>query len=101
MTGDPETPLEVGAGELVAGDGAIGDLLDEPGSERRGGDPEDDVVLLQLGLEVVLHDAAAAGIAGVVDAPADHEQRVDAAVTGAVRVELEAGLADGAVQGDE
>ena len=58
------------------------------------GNPEDDVAVRDLPLEVLLHGQLQRGVAGAVDAPADHEQAVDSAVPAAIRIELEPGLAD-------
>src|SRR5207245_2262415 len=85
-TADAEDPL----GERVAGEvgdnRAVGDLLDQPGAEDRRGDPEDDVVVEDLPLEIRLLDGAADGIR----VPGDHEEGVDAAVASAVGIVLEA-----------
>ena len=82
-----ESAFEVGE------DRAIGDLLDQPGAEGRRGNPEDDVLVADLPLEVLLPDVAAGG----VRVPGDHEEGVDTAVAAAVGVELEASLPDRAV----
>src|SRR5882724_10905612 len=94
---DSETGLRERAGAQVGDDRAVLDLLDQPGAEDRRGDPENDVVVVDLLLEVLLLDRASPG----VRMPGDHEERVDAAVARTVGIELEPRFPDRTVQGDE
>src|SRR5262249_35493908 len=88
-------------GAQIVDDGSVGEALDEPRSEDRRRDPEDDVAVADLRLEVFLPDVARAGRNFRVRMPADHEERVDAPVTRAIGIELEASLADRSVTSDE
>src|SRR5262249_8481442 len=81
----------------VGEDRAVEDLLDEPGAEHRGRDPEGEVPALELLLEVLLRDSAGPG----VWVTADHEEGVDATVGRAVALALEADLPHGAIRLDE
>src|SRR5207247_1672207 len=88
---DPERGLDGGVRALIGDDCGVGDLLDQPGAEHRGGNAKDHVVVGELPLEVRLPDRAAAGV-GVgraLVAAADHEEPMDAAVRRAVGLALE------------
>jgi hypothetical protein len=56
---DTEIPLGERVGGQVGHDRAVADLLDEAGAEDGCGNPEDDVVVPDLSLEVLLRDGAA------------------------------------------
>src|SRR5213594_2853696 len=94
---DAEALLDERVRGQVVEDRGVGDRLDESRAECRRGNPEDDVAVADLGLEVFLPDAATAGarVAG------NHEQGVDAAVAGAVGIVLEARFSNGPVGRDE
>ena len=59
-------------GGEVGEDRGVGDLLDQPGAEDRRGNPEDDVAVADLPLEVLLPDVAARRIR----VAGDHEEVV-------------------------
>src|SRR5262249_24075690 len=73
---------------------AVLDHLDEPGAEYRRRNPEDDILVGDLALEVLLNRSATADVAGAVHGPAHHEERMHAAIWRAVGILLEARLAD-------
>ena len=95
---DAERGLDGCARALVGEDGGVGNLLDQAGTEHGRRDPEDDVAGRELPIEIRLRNPAPGGVAAVVDAAADHEERVHAAVRRAVGMALEAHLADRAVE---
>ena len=72
----PRSLLARRVGVLIGDDRAIGNLLDQPGAEHRRGNPEDDVLVTDLLLEVLLPDVAPCGIR----VPGDHEEGVHTAV---------------------
>src|SRR5262249_48993841 len=96
-----ERSLRRGVGRLVGHDGGVRDRFDQAQCERRRGNAEDQVGAGHLSSEVLLLDRAGRGVAGLVDATTDDEERVDAAIAGAVGLELEARFAHGAIAPDE
>src|SRR5215475_12433935 len=98
---DAESGLAVGGHGEVVQDGAVWDALDQAHAEDRRGNPEDDVALLALGVEVLLLDGAVAGVAASILSSADDEERVYAAVGSAIRIVLVVRLAHGTVERDE
>src|SRR5439155_1813710 len=83
--GDTERRLDERVRVAVGDNDPVRNLLDQPAAKRRRRDPEAHVAGRELGPEVVLLNAAATGVGRPVVPAADDEQRVDAAVTGAVR----------------
>src|SRR5262249_52625943 len=98
---DPSADAEPALRERIVAevvrDRDVGDVLDQAGAEYRGRNPEDDVVVPDLSFEVLLLDVAIGGLC----VPGDDEEGMQAAVAAAVRVELEAGLANRASPRDE
>ena len=86
---DAQRLLDREVGGLVGEDGRVGDLLDQAGAEQRRGDAENHVLVAHLRREVLLGKAAT----GRVGTARDGEERMDASVSGAVRVLHEARLA--------
>src|SRR5688500_7237758 len=76
--------FSVSARVVVVVQRLLRDHLHQPRAEGRRGNAEDDVVARDLPREVVLHGVAAARIAAAVDAAANREQRMHAAVATAV-----------------
>src|SRR5262249_23297983 len=98
---DTERALRRGVGRLVRHDGGVGNRFDQPQTERRCGNAEDHVVPGDLSVKVFLVDRAGRSVARLVDPATDDKQRVDAAVAGAIRLELEARFTHGPIALDE